>query len=201
MGENDENKDKLSVDEEAKKQFLEELKNKNMEEKRRFEEIKRKKEQEKEEQLKREEEEKQKKLLEEQEAEKKLDESSLQSEKPQEEDTKIDNFKTDSAEIEPVSKKKTSDRSTDLKVKNNLVPCNLKLSIIDTAVSAVVSLACLYLFDLILRTLFGHYIADMKGMYIILFLIVSILYPVIMRSCKSRKTLGEKFAKVPKGVD
>lgn len=185
MGENDENKDKLSVDEESKKQFLEELKNKNMEEKRKLKEIKDKKDKEEESSLKAE--------------ESQGDNTQLDNTKA--DITKADNDEADNTKIEPAVNEKSSNPDTELKVKKSLVPHNLKLSIIDTAVSAVISVACLYLFDLILRLVFGYYVADMKGMYIILFLIASILYPVITRSCSSRKTLGEKFTTIPKGAD
>ncbi|MHC6179194.1 RDD family protein [Clostridium sp. JNZ X4-2] len=193
MDEKDENKNELSVDEEAKKQFLKELKNKNMEEKKNLEEIKRKEKQEKEEQLKKAEE------------QEKPEESGEGKEEEHLENTKIDNIKEESNKNDVVDKKssdeKTSDNNSDSKKKNSLVPGSLKSSIIDTAVTAAISLACLYLFDLILRLLFGCYIADMKGMFIIVFLIVLILYPVIMKSCKLRKTLGEKFSGTSKGED
>ena len=72
---------------------------------------------------------------------------------------------------------------------------NFKISFIDTAVSGVISIAVLYLFDLILRLIFGYYVSDMKGVFIILFVVILILYPVIMKSSKLNKTLGEKFSK------
>lgn len=72
---------------------------------------------------------------------------------------------------------------------------NFKISLIDTVTSTVVSIAALYLFDLLLRLIFGLYVADMKGVFIIIFIIILILYPVIMRSSKLKKTLGEKFTK------
>lgn len=192
MDEKDENKNELSVDEDAKKQFLEELKNKNMEEKKNLEEAKRKEKQEKEEQLKKAE-------------EQGKPEEPSQEEEEHLENTKIDNIKGESNKSDVVDEKssdeKVSDDRPDSKKKNSLVPGNLKSSIIDTAVTAAISLACLYLFDLILRLLFGRYIADMKGMFIIVFLIVLILYPVIMKSCKLKKTLGERFSRTSKGED
>jgi uncharacterized membrane protein len=71
----------------------------------------------------------------------------------------------------------------------------LKWSIIDTIVTGVVSIAIVYLIDLILRLAAGYYIADMKSMFIIVFIIVLILYPFVMSKTKFRATLGEKFSK------
>jgi hypothetical protein len=71
----------------------------------------------------------------------------------------------------------------------------LKWSIIDTIVTGVVSIAIVYLIDLILRIAAGYYIADMKSMFIIVFIIVLILYPFVMSKTKFRATLGEKFSK------
>ncbi len=74
-----------------------------------------------------------------------------------------------------------------------LLPKSLKVSIIDTVVTSVVSLAALYLFDVILR-LVGYQVVDMKGMYILIFIIVLILYPFIMSKFKYKQTIGQKFS-------
>ena len=72
----------------------------------------------------------------------------------------------------------------------------LKSAFIDTAVTGVVSVAALYLFDALLRLLFGYYVVDFKAVYIIVFLIILVLYPVLMESSKHGKTLGKKFIKI-----
>lgn len=159
------------------KQFLEELKSKNMEEKKKLEESKKEEKEDKKPEAK---------------------DTMKEDNKDKTDDTKINNFEKDTAKIKPSDVKENTNSDKNSNKKKSLIPQNLKLSVIDTAVPAVISLALLYLFDLILRLLFGYYIADMKGMYIILFLIVLVLYPVIMRSCKFRKTLGEKFTKASK---
>lgn len=69
----------------------------------------------------------------------------------------------------------------------------LKASIIDTITTSVVSVIGLYLFDLILRLLFGYRVVDMKGMFIIIFIIVLVLYPFVMSKTKYKVTLGQKF--------
>lgn len=176
MGEKEDNIEdniqELSVDEEDKKQFLEELKNKNLEEEKKLEELKNK---ELEEQKKLEEE---KARFEEEQKNKELEEKNKQVEHINEE---VPN-KTEPSEDKSSEKKGT-------------LMQNFKVSFIDTAVSAVVSIAALYLFDLLLRLIFGYYVSDMKGVFIILFIVILILYPVIMKSSKFKKTLGEKFAK------
>lgn len=167
----EDNIEELSVNEEDKKQFLEELKNKNLEEEKNLEELKNKK---LEEQKKLEEE---KVRLEEEQKQKELEEQNKQEEHIKEVPNKT----------EPNEDKSSEKKGTLLQ--------NFKVSLIDTAVSAVVSIAALYLFDLILRLIFGYYVSDMKGVFIILFVIVLILYPVIAKSSKLNKTLGEKFTK------
>ncbi|WP_446898805.1 hypothetical protein ACSVC9_02455 [Clostridium sp. LBM24168] len=69
----------------------------------------------------------------------------------------------------------------------------LKASIIDTITTSVISIIALYLFDLILRLIFGYRIVDMKGMFIIIFIIVLVLYPFVMSKTKYKATLGQKF--------
>lgn len=71
----------------------------------------------------------------------------------------------------------------------------LKCSLIDAAITALGSLLCLYLFDLLLR-IPGYQVVDFKGIYIIIFLIMSVLYPVIMCNSKQGKTLGQKIGKI-----
>ena len=189
MAEKEDNKEnnieELPVDEEAKKQFLEELKNKNLEEEKKLEELKNK---ELEEQKKIEEEQKKKEL----EEQKKIEEEQKKKE-DEEKNKQVEHIEEKHANEETSSTTKSSEDTPNKKT--GTLMRNLKVSFIDTAVSAVVSIAALYLFDLILRLIFGYYVSDMRGVFIILFIVILILYPVVMKSCKLKKTLGEKFAK------
>ncbi|QXE20159.1 hypothetical protein [Clostridium sp. 001] len=172
----EDNIEELSVNEEDKKQFLEELKNKNLEEEKKLEELKNKKLEEQkrlEDEKARFEEEQKKKELEEQNKQVEHIEEHINEEVPN--------------KIEPSEDKSSEKKGTLMR--------NFKASFIDTAVSAVISIAALYLFDLILRLIFGYYVSDMKGVFIILFVVILILYPIIMKSSKLNKTLGEKFVK------
>ncbi|WML35556.1 hypothetical protein [Clostridium sp. OS1-26] len=85
---------------------------------------------------------------------------------------------------------------TPSKERKSFLNSSLKVSLIDTAVTALTSLVGVYLFDVILRLIFGYYVADFKGVYIIIFLIILVLYPVIMQKSKCGKTLGQKFSKI-----
>lgn len=203
--ENDD-KDKISINEkEAKKQFFAELKSKNLEEEKKLEELKKEKAEEK---KKKAEEKKRQEELKKKEAEEKKKQEELQK-KETEEKKKQEELQKKEAE----EKVKTEDKEEPYKelikgkdnfskeeeiekpVKSLKVNQKLKASIIDTIVTGVVSVAALYLFDLILRLLAGYYIADMKGMFIIIFLIVLVLYPFVMDKTKYRATLGDKFSK------
>jgi hypothetical protein len=88
------------------------------------------------------------------------------------------------------------DSDTPSKERKSFLNSALKVSLIDTAVTALTSLVGVYLFDVILRLVFGYYVADFKGVYIIVFLIILVLYPVIMQKSKYGKTLGQKFSKI-----
>ncbi|MBC2581590.1 hypothetical protein [Clostridium sp. DJ247] len=85
--------------------------------------------------------------------------------------------------------------SVDEKTKFQSFKKSFKVSLIDTAVSAILSVAGVYLFDLILRLLFGYFVVDFKGIYIIIFLIILVIYPAIMQNSKEKQTIGEKLSK------
>lgn len=158
MAEKDDNKDEFLIDEEeAKKQFLEELKNKNLEETQQIEAAK---------------------------IAKALEEA--QAKEAAENKAKVDLQAETSVENNIEVKK----------IDKSFLKKSLKASLIDTAVVALTSLASLYLFDLILRLLCGYYVADLKGVYIIVFLIMLILYPIIMQNSKFKTTIGQKFSKI-----
>ncbi|MBR9647943.1 hypothetical protein [Clostridium tyrobutyricum] len=216
MAEDSENKDKIIIDEkEAKKQFFEELKNKNLKEKKKLEETKKAKiEEEKQSEDNKEEVKKQEVKKEEvKKEETKKEENKKQQVKKQavnnitkqqkKEKDKIKDIPQNQKNEKKESTVKKDDFSKISKVdsqdmdqnKSGFFNKRLKWSIIDTIVTGVVSIAIVYLIDLILRLAAGYYIADMKSMFIIVFIIVLILYPFVMSKTKFRATLGEKFSK------
>lgn len=137
---------------EAKKQFFEELKSKNQEEKKKLEDLKQ--------------------------------DNNENDNQEGEKNTEI----VDSEPQKDDFSKKPEDKKT-FKLFNE----KLKASIVDTLTTSVVSVIALYLFDLILRLIFGYHIVDMKGMFIIIFIIVLVLYPFVMSKTKYKVTLGQKF--------
>lgn len=202
MTEKNDNQEQLSVDEQAKQQFLEELKNKNMEEKRKLEEFKNRQEKSKlEDELKN------------------VDEGDKQDESDMKDEDNEDNGdKSDDGKEEQDSNKEENGIAEvedkveeivelednieenklivkeDKKVSSKFeIPKTIKISVIDTAITSIVSLGILYLFDAILR-IAGYEVADMKSMYILIFIIILILYPFIMSKFKYRQTIGQKFS-------
>ncbi|WP_333861255.1 hypothetical protein [Clostridium sp.] len=222
MTEKNDSQEQLSVDEQAKQQFLEELKNKNMEEKKKLEEFKNQQEKSQgEDELESTDE---NNVLNDKESKEVDYESSSEPEhivlneniEPEKEDTDehdVVDMEKDKAE-DTLQPKIDKSQITNIENKVNaggdkaikedkkafyskfnvaLLPKSLKVSIIDTVVTSVVSLAALYLFDVILR-LVGYQVVDMKGMYILIFIIVLILYPFIMSKFKYKQTIGQKFS-------
>lgn len=246
MTEKNDNQEQLSVDEQAKQQFLEELKNKNMEEKRKLEEFKNQQEKDK-----------SGDELEnidgdnivDGDREEKIADEQVSEPEDVDSDEEVEPEKKGASEHDVVEVKKdelkhdlehdlehidendgsnTEDEAEENHQKNDVVkledkvqqnedninkdkiikedkkvsrskfkiaflPKTLKASIIDTAVTSIVSLAILYLFDVILR-LVGYQVSDMKGMYILIFIIVLILYPLVMGKFKYKQTIGQKFS-------
>lgn len=178
MGEKEESLEHILIDEEeAKKEFLEELRTKNLEETKAFERAA---------------------------LERALLEKAAEDRKLREEQKALgqiasgvldDTKEEDSDEIQLI----TSDETQLVKVdkKTNKGALNtFKAALIDTAVTAVASVAALYLFDALMRLILGYYVVDLKGVYIITFLIILVLYPVLMKKLKDGKTLGQRFSKL-----
>lgn len=63
---------------------------------------------------------------------------------------------------------------------------------VDEAIIGVISVALLYLTDFILRAI-GYFISGKIGMLLIIFVVVSILYPAIMESTKKGSTIGRSL--------
>ena len=201
MAEDSENKDKIIIDEkEAKKQFFEELKNKNLKEKKKLEETKKAKIEEAKQPEDNKEEVEKEEVNKQQVKEQEVDNIPKQQKK---EKDKIKDIPQNQKKENNEKTVKKDDFSKINKVDSQDVDQNksgffnkrLKWSIIDTIVTGVVSIAIMYLIDLILRLAAGYYIADMKSMFIIVFIIVLVLYPFVMSKTKFRATLGEKFSK------
>ncbi|WP_411679893.1 RDD family protein [Clostridium thailandense] len=209
---------------EAKRQFLEELRSKNEEESRKEEEEKNNQNNEDEEEKKKQFLEEVRKNLEDKKVEgKKISEDdNLKIEnkdivdnnddsKTEKSEGKVENDDQSSSEEiseDKVSEDKVSEENKEENVDTalvssdntenkgkNLLDGTAKASLIDTALTAVVSVFGVYIFDLILR-IFGYYVVDFKGVYIILFLIILVLYPIIMHHSKQGKTLGQKIGKM-----
>ncbi|NMM64219.1 hypothetical protein HBE96_16455 [Clostridium sp. P21] len=176
MDENKEDiKEEIVIDEEeARKQFLEELKSKNKEE--------------------------QKKLIEMKEAKlaeaKAAEEAKLAAEAKALEEAKALAYKSEAIEEVVAAKEEESTPVSDSDKPHAKFSCNsLKATVIDTAVVGVVSIAGVGLLDLILRLVFGYYIVDYKGFCLIFLIVLLILYPLIMENTKLGKTLGQKLNK------
>lgn len=116
-------------------------------------------------------------------------EDTIKLEESKDEETNKDEILEDAALVSEGS-------DTPSKERKPFLNSALKVSLIDTAVTALTSLVGVYLFDVILRLVFGYYVVDFKGVYIIIFLIILVLYPAIMKKSKYGKTLGQKFSKI-----
>ena len=184
MGEKEESLEHILIDEEeAKKEFLEELRTKNLEETKAFERAA----------LERallEKAAEEEKLREEQKA---LGEIASGVHEDEKEEDKEEDKNSDDTQLVVSDEKQLV--KVDKKINKGLIS-TLKASVIDTAVTAVVSVAAIYLFDALLRLITGYYVLDFEGVYIIAFLIILVLYPVLMKNLKLGKTLGQKFGKL-----
>ncbi|AKN33714.1 hypothetical protein Ccar_23965 [Clostridium carboxidivorans P7] len=176
MDENKEEiKEEMLIDEaEAKKQFLEELKNKNKEE--------------------------QKRLIEEEEAKlaaaKAAEEAKLAAEAKALEEAKALAYKSEETDVVVAEDKSAAVVVNEVEKPHTKFSCNsLKAAVVDTAVVGIVSIAGVGLLDLILRLIFGYYVVDYKGFFIIFMIVLLILYPVIMENTKVKETLGQKLSK------
>jgi Predicted membrane protein/domain len=178
MGEKEESLEHILIDEEeAKKEFLEELRTKNLEETKAFERAA---------------------------IERALLEKAANDEKLKEEQKALGEVA--SGILDDKENKNNDENQLIISDEKQLVKVDkktnkrglntFKAALIDTAVTAVVSVAALYLFDVLLRFVCGYYVVDFKGVYIITFLIILVLYPALMQNSKCGKTLGQKFSKL-----
>lgn len=66
--------------------------------------------------------------------------------------------------------------------------------VIDQIFTGAVAYILLLVFDIAIRYGLGFYIADMLGMYLIFYIVCSVIYPLIIESTKLKNTIGRKFA-------
>lgn len=67
-------------------------------------------------------------------------------------------------------------------------------TIVDVLIAGAISVAGLYIFDIILRLAAGYYVSDKISAFAIIYIIVTILYTTIMESSRSANTIGKKAA-------
>lgn len=86
----------------------------------------------------------------------------------------------------------TADETIVIKKQNPFVQV-LKAVFIDEIIVALSSVVLLYVLDAILK-LAGFYIAEKVSMLFIIFVLISILYPIIMENSKYKNTFGKKLS-------
>lgn len=70
----------------------------------------------------------------------------------------------------------------------------LEATVVDEIIIGAVSYILLLVFDLIIRFGLGYYVSNMVSMYLVFFIIVSIVYPLIMECSKFGNTIGRKIS-------
>ncbi|MCY6484201.1 RDD family protein [Clostridium aestuarii] len=68
-----------------------------------------------------------------------------------------------------------------------------KANLIDLIVTAIISVAALFVFDLLLRILFGYYVKEIVPMLFIFYVVVSLVSTSIAEY-KKAQTIGKKVA-------
>lgn len=100
-------------------------------------------------------------------------------------------------EVETGTVEKEEEAKEEIKAEKETNSANGKDSfisiVVDQAISLGISAAVLFIGDFILR-LFGLFVQDKEGMFIILFVVVNIIYNTIMHKAKASSTFGEKLA-------
>lgn len=76
-------------------------------------------------------------------------------------------------------------------VKENIIIKELLSGAIDQIIVLLVALATLVVFNLILK-LFGYYIAERQPMFLIIYVLINILYPIVCKRLKINVTIGKK---------
>jgi hypothetical protein len=83
----------------------------------------------------------------------------------------------------------------EIKVKQGGFLAKLGANIVDQGISLLISLALVYLFNLILIP-FGYKVGDKVFVFLIIYVIVNILYGIITEASKLKKTIGKSILKI-----
>lgn len=70
----------------------------------------------------------------------------------------------------------------------------LEAVVIDQVIIGAAAYVLLLLFDLIIRFGLGYFVSNMVTMYLVFYVVVSILYPAIIQNTKFENTIGRRFA-------
>ncbi len=70
-----------------------------------------------------------------------------------------------------------------------------KSSVIDIVSTGIISIAALYIFDILLRITAGYYVKEKVPMLFVFYLISSLLYTSIMEN-KSADTIGKRVSRI-----
>ncbi|MFQ9978052.1 RDD family protein [Clostridium cadaveris] len=70
----------------------------------------------------------------------------------------------------------------------------LEAIIVDELIIGASAYILLLIFDLIIRFGLGYYVSNMVSMYLVFFILVSIVYPLIMECSKFGNTIGRKIS-------
>lgn len=76
-------------------------------------------------------------------------------------------------------------------VEENIIVKELLSGVIDQIAVSLMALATLVIFNLVLK-LFGYYIAEKQPMFLIIYVIINIIYPVVCKRLKIKVKIGEK---------
>ncbi|QGU95467.1 hypothetical protein GOM49_10530 [Clostridium bovifaecis] len=95
-----------------------------------------------------------------------------------EEIVEVDNMNKTDVEVEAVGKVSLKDA--------------FMSTIIDVIITGAISIAGLYIFDIILKVTAGYYVKEKISVLAIIYLIVTILYSSIMESSKTANTIGKR---------
>lgn len=67
-------------------------------------------------------------------------------------------------------------------------------SVVDAVITGTISVVALYIFDIILRSAAGYFVKEKVSLFVIIYLLVTILYTSIMESSKNGNTIGKRAA-------
>lgn len=106
--------------------------------------------------------------------------------------TKEEVIELEEVKVEEDSERK--DYAVTTKKKGNVFLKRFEAVVIDQIFTGAVAYILLLVFDIAIRFGLGYYVENMVGMYLIFFIVCSIIYPLIIESTKLGSTIGRKFA-------